>query len=273
MARSSNSKRTRETRSRSWFFTWNNPPENSWAQIKETFDLLGIEYVFQLEKAEQVHFQGVVRYKNPVEKWPNLPCHWERCRNWRQAIKYCSKVDTRIDGPWTNLENLKFRKTIIDPLAGKELKDFQKKILEIIKNPVDDRKIYWFWEPEGNSGKSTLAKHIVMNYNAVLLGSGTKDCLCCLKLYMEEKDVDVVIFDIPRCRFNDISYEVIESVKNGMLFSGKYESGFITFNPPHVVIFANYPPDIQFLSEDRWVVEKIEEWILIDDIHDIIIED
>lgn len=276
MARCGNRRSPRVNRSAVWFFTVDNADESMWTKFSESLLDCGIkDYVFQLEKSPSglVHFQGVCRYSNPRESWPNIEAHWERCRNWRQAVKYCTKVDTRIAGPWTNIAGLTWRKTILDPMSGKTPRSFQRKVLNIIKGEVDERKIYWFWDPDGNTGKSTLAKHLVMNYNTVLLGSGTKDCLCCLKLYMEDKDVDIVVFDIPRVRYNDISYEVIESVKNGMLFSGKYESGFITFNVPHVIVFANYPPDRGCLSEDRWVVKKIKNWITIDDIHDLIIED
>ncbi len=222
-------------------------------------DFENLDYIFQLEKGENgmIHFQGVIRYKNLRANWPDVEAHWERCRNWRASVKYCSKRDTRIAGPWTNLKNVKFRKSVRDPLDGLTLRNFQKEILEIIKSEPDDRKIYWFWESEGNSGKSTLCKHIIMTRNAVLLNGNSKDCFCCLKKFDENRDIDIVIFDIPRCQFNTISYKVIESVKNGMFFSGKYESDFITFNPPHVIVLCNFAPERGMLSEDRWVINYI----------------
>lgn len=244
-------------RSRAWFFTLDNANISMVAQICNIFG--NLEYVFQLEKADSgmIHFQGVVRYKNPVECWPNLKAHWERCRNWRKAIIYCSKVETRIDGPWTNLKNLKFRKTIKDPLRGVKPYVWQKEILEIIKNEPDNRKIFWYYESEGNSGKSTLCKHIVMNYNACLLGGNCKDNFCAIKIFIEKKDMDIVVFDIPRSQFNSISYKTIECVKNGMVFNSKYESGQLIFNSPHVIVMCNFPPDLSKLSRDRWVIKNI----------------
>ena len=38
-------------------------------------------------------------------------------------------------------------------------------------------------------------------------------------------------------------------------FSGKYESGMVRYNKPHVIIFANCRPDIEKLSKDRWKVK------------------
>jgi hypothetical protein len=50
----------------------------------------------------------------------------------------------------------------------------------------------------------------------------------------------VVIFYFSRSQAHHVNYEVIESVKNGIMFSGKYESCSKTFDFPHVVIFANF---------------------------------
>ncbi len=254
---------TKRIRSRAWKFTVNNVDICDRAQLQLDLESKGLEYVFQMEKGENtgmIHFQGVCRYENPRDNWPNIKgCHWGRCRNWKFQKGYCSKRNTRISGPWTNIKNLIVRKSLIDPMEGLELRKFQLEIMEILecgKNP-DNRKIHWFWELEGNSGKSSLAKHIIMTRNAVLLGGSSKDAFCCLSKYNETKDIDIVIFDIPRCSFNRISYKTIESVKNGMVFSPKYESNFIVFNPPHVVVLCNFPPDRTMLSADRWDVRNI----------------
>lgn len=244
-------------KSRAWFFTLDNANLDMVEQLRLSFE--NLDYVFQLEKSESgmIHFQGVVRYPNPVANWPSVNAHWERCRNWRQAIKYCSKVNTRINGPWTNIKNLKFRKTIIDPLACVEKYEWQNEILDIIKSEPDNRKIYWYYDSVGGIGKSTLCKHIIMNYNAVLLGGNARDNFCALKTYNEERDIDIVLFDIPRCQFNKLSYKTIECVKNGIVFNSKYESGQLLFNPPHVIVMCNFEPDMSMLSEDRWHIRKL----------------
>ncbi|QGH72493.1 MAG: Rep protein [CRESS virus sp. ctmn412] len=257
MARQSNSKKPRVNRSRSWFFTYNNPPENAWAQIIDTFENDQCEYVFQLEQGDTVHYQGVIRYKNPRENWPQISCHWERCISWRSAIKYCSKVQTRIDGPWTNIDGLKFRDTIKDPLQNKKLYPFQQEILDIIKTDSNDRVIYWYWEPNGNTGKSSLCKHIMLRYKACLIGGAAKDNFHCVSSYLEDNDLKVCLIDIPRCSMNSVSYKTIECIKNGIIFSGKYESNYKIFNSPHLIILANFPPNTDMLSEDRWVVKRI----------------
>lgn len=245
------------SRSRAWCFTVNNPSEDTVAQLCLT--LHNFEYVFQLEKESTEHIQGVMRYPNPMDKWPDCGdgIHWERCRNWRASIKYCTKVRTRINGPWTNIPNLKWRRTLIDPMAGLKPHWWQTEILAMIKEEPDNRKVYWYWSTHGGVGKSCLGKSIVMRYNAVLVGGSARDIYCAIKLFTDEKDIDVVIFDIPRSSFNRISYNAIEAIKNGLVFSPKYESGCVTFNSPHCIVFANFPPDVSQLSSDRWVIKQI----------------
>jgi len=57
-----------------------------------------------------------------------------------------------------------------------------------------------------------------------------------------------------------MNYGAIEQVKNGLVFSGKYESSMLIFNPPHVVIFANDTPDESMYSNDRWHIHKITDF-------------
>lgn len=58
-----------------------------------------------------------------------------------------------------------------------------------------------------------------------------------------------------------VNYGALESSKNGHVFSGKYESGSKAFNKPHVICFANAPPDLESMSKDRWNVVHIQELI------------
>lgn len=44
---------------------------------------------------------------------------------------------------------------------------------------------------------------------------------------------EIVVMDIPK-QVEHISYTGIEEVKDGAFFSGKYESGMIVMNYPHI---------------------------------------
>lgn len=70
-------------------------------------------------------------------------------------------------------------------------------------------------------------------------------------------DLKMVIFDLERRQENFVSYSAMEQVKNGCFFSSKYESEIVVFNYVHVVVFANFAPDLQALSADRWNITNI----------------
>ena len=67
----------------------------------------------------------------------------------------------------------------------------------------------------------------------------------------------VCIFDYSRSEEDHINYEVIESSKNGVMFSTKYVSTQKVHTPPHVVIMANFDPNKSKMSADRWDVRYI----------------
>lgn len=242
--------------------------DDSVAQFRDSLTDLGndlkCDWIAQLERCpttHRLHFHIGLYFKNPVG--PSFQScfpegmHWEFGRNWRAVKKYCCKVKTRVDGPWTNIEGLTFRETIRDPMSGLEPYPWQAKILEMIKERPHDREIWWFWEPIGNTGKSCLAKHIRMWYKAAVLGGTAKDCFCSLKLRLEVDDVKVIIFDLSRSQENWVSYDAIEKIKNGVFFAGKYESGDVLMNPPHILVFANFEPILGKFSQDRWKIVRI----------------
>lgn len=257
----SNSKTSR-VRSRTWFFTWNNPDDDVVALLDDIFK--DVEYVCQMEigDSDTRHLQGVIRYVNPRDKVDislfSL-CHWERCRSWRKAIKYCNKVDTRVDGPWTNIDGLKWRKTIVSPLKGKVMYDWQRDIYDMVSGDADDRKVYWYWDPIGCSGKTSLAKHLCLRYRkeCLYMNGCSKDVLFALSNVLEERDVRCVIFGLSRQDRCGMNYKSLEIIKDGIGFSGKYESGMFLMSECHVIVFANFAPDRSMLSEDRWVVVEI----------------
>ena len=60
----------------------------------------------------------------------------------------------------------------------------------------------------------------------------------------------VVIVDIPRVNRGHFSVAGIEEIKNMFFFSGKYEGGMVSGPIPHVICFANVPPNQEEMSRD-----------------------
>lgn len=128
------------------------------------------------------------------------------------------------------------------------LRPWQIKLLDTIKLPACPRSINWIWDSAGNTGKSFMAKYLMVRHDATIFTNGK-----IADIAFAYNFEPVVIFDLARTQADKIDhiYQVAESFKNGVLFSSKYESGKKVFCPPHVVVFANFPPEAGKLSADR----------------------
>jgi len=272
-----NTKTPAEKEVRSLFFTYNNPKKAEKAELEAWFKgRKNMSYIFQEETGENgtPHLQGVfkssssIKFSTLKKLFPRI--HWEKTKNWKDAVKYCSKEETRT-GKIYKSDDIKItvKRKIKDPLEGKELYGYQEKVLNILKKEPDERKVYWFWEENGGVGKSALVKHIYLkNTDRMIIATGKGNDVRNQinyhingneKLKLEPKELDIAILDISRTVEDYVSYEVIEQIKNGLLYSGKYEGGMCAFNSPHVIIFANFEPKYDALSSDRWRVYNIDE--------------
>ncbi len=252
-------------RARHWFLTWNNCVR---AGPNKSIDvLLGIggllKYVIQEEEGTlgTIYLQGLMSFAEN-KKWSTLRNHariyWKKCRNVFAAKAYCSKKETATGKLWVKGYKVRGRGPR-DPLDGKELYDWQKEIIELVKTVPDDRSIYWYWSNTGAIGKTALAKHMILKYDAIVLGGKYKDAYFAIAKRLEkDKDIDIVLFNLPRSVGNIVSYQALEGIKDGMFFSPKYESNQVVYDPPHVIIFANCAPDMSQLSEDRWKVKCLD---------------
>lgn len=199
------------------------------------------------------HLQGYLEFKNksrPLSIFKNVcnRIHFEKSKGDKEDnLKYCSK------------ENLTF--SIGFPKPIKIITDlylWQENIVSIIKTEPDDRSIYWFWESIGNYGKSAFIKYCVIKYNILYINGGKYSDIMNLIFNADMDRCNCIMFDIPRANRGSISYASLESIKNGLVCNTKYETGSKVFNPPHIIVFANFPPSCkEKLSTDRWKITNL----------------
>ena len=207
------------------------------------------------------HYQAVVWFKNPrsfrgiKSLFPRA--HIEICRDLKKSIAYCSKVETRSEGPWFKGWPQPKEKRAIELLKEDDFYDWQKDIWEELKVKADNRTVNWIYEVEGNAGKTVFCKKVVSTFNAIYVSGGKASDIKYQVASREDKDDLIVLFDFARVLEGKVSYTAIEEVKNGIFSSPKYESTDIVMNCPHVYVFANWLPDFENLSKDRWNVRKI----------------
>lgn len=254
--RDGNTRSSRAPLGKYWCFTLNNWTKEELDHIINKCKKCDTKYVIGEEVGDSgtPHLQGFIEAPNrirPKEKFGNDRIHWERCKGDKNSnIKYCSK-----DGKFHTNMCLNIYK---DPLENNEMFDWQKRIIDVIKSKPDDRTIHWFWDEHGNRGKTTLCKHICTNYHAIVVSGAAADIKYGVSKYIEEHGgINIVIFHFVRSQEDRVSYEAIEAIKDGMFFNTKYESNMCIFNSPHVICFANFKPNMEKLSSDRWSVEEI----------------
>lgn len=252
--------RVTRVRSRGWCFTWNNPPNE--AQIIEALEASDIKgYIFQEEIGELTgtrHFQGCLYWVNPIEfnsvQQIMFGANLSKAKNIIKAVEYCQKEKTAVRGPWAKHFKIKRRLDII-----KDFRLWQAGVVERVSKPCrNDREIYWYVDYKGGQGKTVLAKYLVHVHKALYVSGRALDIKHACMKHLESNELNIVIFDFPRTVEEHVSYDAIESVKNGIFFSGKYDSGMACFNSPHVIIFANFKPDESKLSDDRWVIIELD---------------
>lgn len=270
-----------------WIFTWNSdekgllPPSED---VKKKLNSIVAEGVFQLEvgeKSQRKHYQGRFKLKGQRTSKSNLLKEFGEIFNTKNltfepelsydSTGYCTKAETRIDGPWyVGLQNYISEKEPMELC----LKKWQTQLLTLIQGPLQaylrNRKVIWVQDPVGGQGKSTFIKYLAMNeklfdlgIEKLLIDRPDRIRSAVIKL-SKKKDIDIYMFDFTRTRSKDTRlndlFEVIEEIKNSYVVDimyGNFNRAFL--KPAIVIIFTN--EDISkfsnYLSLDRWEVFTI----------------
>jgi len=228
------------------------------------FRNLKIDYIFQLEAGEQTGYRHYQAYLCLPKK---QRCRWlERnicsrgrfrvCDNINRSKVYCSKADTRIEGPWQNVSVPRDNYALLEAELNHPLRPWQDDLKQYILGPVDPRKVRIYVDETGNQGKTWFVKHMAFYFPHLCTYITTTRNADILTAVGE--DTQCVLIDIPRCvSSNDIfPANAIEQIKNGVITQGKLlkELQFILIPACHVVVFTNTDPDRSKLSADRWDV-------------------
>jgi len=240
-----------------WCFTFNNYNSNDILEIVPILKEKCKKFIFQEEIGENgtPHLQGAIILKEkmrPTELNLSKKIHWELMKNEEASVKYCSKLDTRKKGSEPVIFGFPKPVKIIE-----NLKPWQKEIEELFFTEPDGRSIHWYWENKGGVGKSSFCKYMYVKHKAITIQGGKEADIMNIIFNLDMDECKMLIIDVPRNKGNNISYSSVECILNGMITNTKYETGVKVFNAPHVVVFCNFEPDEDRLSEDRWKIKEI----------------
>ena len=131
-------------------------------------------------------------------------------------------------------------------------------------NKVTEREIIWVIGTKGNEGKSFFQERICEEFG--------HDKVCNMEISDSPKNIfyilkkcsstaNIFLFNLPRATtLERDNYKILENIKDGYAIAGKYQSCKVRFKKPNIVIvFSNYGPETDALSEDRWNIFKISK--------------
>lgn len=126
--------------------------------------------------------------------------------------------------------------------------------LRLTEQP-DDRQVMFVVDVNGNVGKSWFTRYMLTKYadKVQRLSIGRREDLA----FAIDPTKSIFLFDIPRGQVEFMQYVVFEQLKDGIVFSTKYESGNKFVGPCHVVVFMNEKPDLNQLSADRYDITNL----------------
>ena len=145
---------------------------------------------------------------------------------------------------------------------------YQKFVTALLKEDRVPRKIYWFVDMVGNTGKSLFCDVLLRSpwTKSVLVGldhhrafkmnlaDGIAD-------FIEDhgEEPEAILLDIPRAeesRFLHEIYAALEEVQNGRVVArfGNRSRCFSIRRNIRVLVFSNCPPDVSEMSRDRWKI-------------------
>lgn len=189
---------------------------------------------------------------------------FERLRDWLKeqdevpSLRDVGEVFPSLLGRYP--QNVKLFISLFAPkptLVVGELREWQRRLDEVLGGEPDDRKIIFCIDPEGNAGKSWLTRYWYSNRDDLqMLSVGRRDDLA----YAIDETKSLFVFDVPRGGMEFFQYGVLEMIKNRMVFSPKYQSVTkILTKPSHVVVFCNEDPDMEAMTRDRYKIIRINQ--------------
>lgn len=149
------------------------------------------------------------------------------------------------------------------------LKDWHKFIIDRLFNTANPRILLWIYDKIGANGKTDLLRYLIANFSdqiPFLKCTGGAEAKHIIKKWIEYYgDPTSFVFDLPRTMSDrDSLYTLAETISDGLMTSTRYDGQNIGFKKCPVFVFANFLPNTEAMSEDRWLIYNLDKGVLTD---------
>lgn len=249
---------------------------------------LAKKFVFQLEKGDEdgyVHWQiRLSLHKRQTASYvvkkltPLLPGHWSptsrEVHDSGNQFNYVMKADTRIDGPWSDEDNIP-----PPPVLTRQLKnywEYQRYPWQIdaerFATCYDERHIIYICDTLYNSGKSIFCEDL--EYRDLACEIPPMTLMEDIMQFIHSQPVSkCYLFDMPAAMKKEKMHQMysgLEMLKNGFLYDKRYSGKKKRIDRPTIICFANNFPDTSLMAPDRWSIynmtpdKRLEKGIIYD---------
>lgn len=130
-------------------------------------------------------------------------------------------------------------------------REWQQRLYDDLVGEPDDRKIKFVVDPHGGLGKSWFVRWFLDQHPSdcqVFRPARVQDIAHAVRVRTK-----YFFFDVPRNGMEFLQFQVLEQLKDRLIFSPKYQSTTKQLlNVPHVVVFCNEHPTETEMSNDRY---------------------
>lgn len=259
-------------------FTLKKEEHVDYTDVIKSLRTISKKWAFQLETGDSgyIHWQGrmsLFKKRRKAELVAILPdifktmCVSPSSNNSLGECFYMIKDDTRTAGPWTDQSE----KLVYIPRQLRGIQDklypWQKTVVES-KDIFDPRIVNFVYDPRGNNGKSIIAALCELLHGGIDLPpiGDHKELLqvvCDILIAKECRDPKLVFVDLPRSLDSKKLgpfMVAIEQIKKGHVADVRHHYKDWWFDSPQIWVFANWKPNLDYLSADRWKFHTIDDF-------------
>jgi len=256
-----------------WDFRYNAETFTDETELRHLLSGIAKKYVFQLEQGDSGyrHYQGrlsLIKKRRRQEKHLLLKLFKDTPPNYIEPTVnvefhtgesfYQVKEDTRLNGPWTDRDEIKVKTRQLTNFIENEMYQWQKEIFQMCR-VYDGRKIDLIYDPNGNIGKSIMSEYL--EYEGLAEEIPPFRLMDDIFQWVATRPIKKsYIVDMPRGMKKDKLgdfYSGLEVIKNGVAYDKRYTAKKIRFDRPRVFVFTNTLPVFKLMSIDRWNVWEV----------------